>query len=536
MKAIFDIFATVKSRVLVTILLFGVLAVGFMYIYTSYAFNDFSNKTAKKSLDMLSQSIFQTVTQSMLAGDPAVVQTTIESAKKIHGIEKLDVIKSQLVLDLYSGGRKYFSSETVVDEVFSTKKSKTIEKEEKNHHTIQLVNPMKAEANCLACHSNAKEGDVLGVMNLIISLDDNDKEIQMAKNTLLATLGFVFFLFMAIMNIFFKKEVIKPIDELRSRIRALVDGDRDLTKRIEVVRKNEFAASAYAINDFVSNIQSTVNEVKYLGRENVFIANTITKSSSLIHSSVNEEGHIVLETTQKGKTIKEILDNSIFIARETQQKVSQANSNLESSHKVLNELVGELNNFIEIENELSGQLLGLKQDADEVKNVLYVIKDIAEQTNLLALNAAIEAARAGEHGRGFAVVADEVRKLAERTQRSLGEIEISVNTIVQSINDISDKMHTNVQGMENLTNISQDVEEKINNTSFEMKNSIEVARKSVQDSETMTKQTDEIIEKINKISTHSLSNKERALSIEEESSRLLQVANSLESRLNEFKS
>ncbi len=528
--------STIKSRILITILLFGALSVGLMYAYISYTFNDFSNKTANKSLDMLSQSIFQTVTQSMLAGDPKVVQNTIQQAKKIHGIESLDVSKSELTLELYSSENETFTNDMMVKEVLTTKKPKTIEKASDSHHTIQLLSPMIAEQNCIACHANANEGDVLGVMNLVVSLDANDKDIEGTKNILLITLSTVFLIFILIINTFFKKEVIAPIDELRKRIRELVDGDRDLTRRIEVLRKNEFAASAYAVNDFVKTVQETVNEVKNLGHQNVSIADKITKSSSSIFTTIQEESAIVLETTHKSKSIKEILDNSILVARETQEKVAKADKNLESSREALSELVHEVDTFIEIENDLSLKLLGLKQDADQVKSVLLVIKDIAEQTNLLALNAAIEAARAGEHGRGFAVVADEVRKLAERTQKSLSEIEISVSTIVQSINDVSDKMHENAKGMEKLTNISQDVEEKINDTSYEMKNSLDVAKRSVQDSEIIVKHTDEIIKKINEISNHSSLNKERVIDITEESKRLLEVANSLESRINEFKS
>ncbi|MDD5203356.1 MAG: methyl-accepting chemotaxis protein, partial [Sulfurimonas sp.] len=142
----------------------------------------------------------------------------------------------------------------------------------------------------------------------------------------------------------------------------------------------------------------------------------------------------------------------------------------------------------------------------------------------------------GEHGRGFAVVADEVRKLAERTQKSLTEIDISVSTIVQSINDVSDKMHVNAKNIENLSNVSYDVQYKINATSDAIAHSSKVANDSRKDSIKMSQNLEEIIRDISEIEALSTTNRTSVQSIETDLKRLVQVAKALKISIEEFKS
>jgi methyl-accepting chemotaxis protein len=137
------------------------------------------------------------------------------------------------------------------------------------------------------------------------------------------------------------------------------------------------------------------------------------------------------------------------------------NETIRDADAIVGSLTEKINDASHKENDLADRLIQLSHDADQVKEVLRVIGDIADQTNLLALNAAIEAARAGEHGRGFAVVADEVRKLAERTQKSLTETNASIGVVVQAIGDSSDAMTRNAEEMEGLVSEVEAVRSKM---------------------------------------------------------------------------
>ena len=528
-------FSSVKSKVIISLLAVSFIGLFSVTYYISRTLHGLSNSATEKSLAMVSKSIYQTMTGSMMLGDPKVVQEAFSKAKEIQGIQELEIYKSKAVIEVYAAKEKYTTSPVML-EVLNNKSVKMIESNENGHHTIQMIQPMVAEEKCLSCHYNAKVGDALGAMSLVISLDENDADIEAANIKLLASMSVGSFAFLVLSLIFFVREIFKPLNTLKTRISELVSGDKDLTKRLAFVDNNEFGDTAVEVNNFIEMIQETVNEIKRLDKENTEISSLIEQSSRVISKGTKEEHAIVLQTTQRSNDIKDTISQSIEAAQQTQETVERASKELDTARGSLATLSDQVGLFVESENELSHELASLKSDADQVKNVLTVIKDIAEQTNLLALNAAIEAARAGEHGRGFAVVADEVRKLAERTQKSLTEIDMSVSAIVQAINDVSDKMHNNTKSIESLVDISNDVERKITITYDAIQDSNAIAVESKKDSFKMSSDMQEIIDDINKIEMISSDNGLSVVKITTELQRLVEVASSLQSSINKFKS
>ncbi len=280
-------FKSVKSKVIFAVLSLSILGLISISYYLSSTLSNLSNTTSKQSLSMLSESIYQTMTTSMMLGDPQVVESTLHTAKSIDGIDSLTIAKSKAVLEVYAPTENFTTNPILLD-VLQNKKTMTIEKDVNGHHTIRMIRPMVAEKRCLSCHYNAEVGYTLGAMDLVLSLDKNDATISKTNMTLILSLLVSALLFAIIVGMFFVKEIFTPLDMLKEKIADLVRGDKDLTKRLAHKKGNEFGDAAEEVNHFIATIQETINIVKDLGKENSNIATEIDISVSTIVQSIND--------------------------------------------------------------------------------------------------------------------------------------------------------------------------------------------------------------------------------------------------------
>ena len=261
-----------------------------------------------------------------------------------------------------------------------------------------------------------------GISNTSSSLaNDVNETSQAAINTIIVVCIAALLIAIAV-TLIFPKIIIESIESLQTSLESLLSGHGDLTVRLPKLGQDEIGKVSHSFNRFIKSLQllmqdisKTSTNVRHASKE---LGNLVISNREMVQQQASSVDLVATALHEMGSAINEVSSNTQQVSHEAKDAESYANK----SSEIFTQTILEISNLVDSVDHSATTIQTLETEANGIVSVLDVIKGIAEQTNLLALNAAIEAARAGEQGRGFAVVADEVRTLASRTQESTGHI------------------------------------------------------------------------------------------------------------------
>lgn len=399
-------------------------------------------KTLSNALDFISGPAWN-------AADGAM-ETTIELEKQIIAVQRivLDSGKQQESL------RTIAEAEAAAGEASGRMLSSGLFDDSTANELKQLqanFDAAKKRLIVISTNSNASAGDLRqsatqfddatsALMNFLVVMEETgDSKVEneganiavaksRANNIIMLSLTTGLVLAIAIFFIT-KKTIAQPINNIANALTEIAEGNGDLTSSLRAQGNDEIADVAKAFNKFVRKLHDVIVPVQDSSRKIAGVADQLSSDTKNQQHSVSrqrsEVDQLATAINEMASTVQEVARNAAHAAdaaTEADRAASSGNADVERTSAAISALAKELSTTADVINMLS-------RDSAQIGSVLDVIKGVAEQTNLLALNAAIEAARAGEQGRGFAVVADEVRTLAQRTQSSTNEIQVIITGI-----------------------------------------------------------------------------------------------------------